>query len=190
MCRRRLVALTVRLLFRRMGSAARRIVPASAGSACDTAERHSALRCIRHLLADLAEAVIGKRVNAQGALESVSSAGFAQIRQRVASLPRDADFTRWLDWLLADRSTRTISPNSPITVSEYITRLLEQPTLAAAREAVLIAPTNTPALAHLSEMLLASPGSNSPVLQAEAASLLRRAESLGLAMGRPGGSGP
>lgn len=66
------------------------------------------------LLADLAEAVIGKRVNSQGALESVAPAGLAQVRQRIAELPRDADFTRWLEWFLADRSTRTISPYCPI----------------------------------------------------------------------------
>jgi len=130
------------------------------------------------LLADLAEAVIGKRVNSQGALESVSPAGLAQVRQRIAELPRDADFTRWLEWFFADRSTRAISPNSPITVPEYVARRMEEKTLAAAREAVLLAPTNAPALAHLAEMLLASPGSSAPVAVSETDYLIRRAEAL------------
>jgi hypothetical protein len=130
------------------------------------------------LLADLAEAVIGKRVNAQGALENVSPARLGELRQRVTALSRDTDFTRWLAWFFADRSTRTISPNSPITIPEYVARLVEQRTLDAAREAVLLAPTNAPALGHLAEMLLTSPGSNAPVVVAEAQFLIRRAETL------------
>jgi eukaryotic-like serine/threonine-protein kinase len=131
------------------------------------------------LLADLTETIIGKRVNGQGALESVSPAGLAQIRQQVTELPRDADFTRWLEWFFADRSTRTISPYSSITIPEYVVHLVSQKTLPTAREAVLLAPTNAPALAHLAEMLLTSPSSNAPVTAAEAEFLRRRAATLG-----------
>jgi hypothetical protein len=129
-------------------------------------------------LADLAEAVIGQRVSAQGALEIVSAAGLGELRQQLSTHPATNDFTRWLGWFLADRSTRTISPNSPITVPEYVARRMEEKTLAAASEAVLHAPTNAPALAHLAEMLLTSPGSNAPAVVAEAAFLIRRAEIL------------
>jgi WD40 repeat protein/aminoglycoside phosphotransferase (APT) family kinase protein len=64
------------------------------------------------LLADLAEAVIGKRVNERGALENLPDAGLAELRRRVAALPRESDFTRWLEWFLADRDTRPDSPYS------------------------------------------------------------------------------
>jgi hypothetical protein len=64
------------------------------------------------LLADLAEAVIGKRVNERGALENLPGVGLAELRRRVAGLPRESDFTRWLEWFLADRSTRPDSPYS------------------------------------------------------------------------------
>jgi WD40 repeat protein len=130
------------------------------------------------LLADLAEAVIGHRVNEQGVLEGVSSAGLATIQRRVEDLPRDADINRWLEWFLADRSTRTISPNSSITVPDYVARLMEQRTLPAAREAVLLAPTNAVALAHLADLLLTNPGSNSSVTISEAHFLRSRATAL------------
>jgi hypothetical protein len=101
------------------------------------------------------------------------------LRQRVTNLPRESDFTRWLEWFLTDRSARTISPNSPITVPEYVADLTEQKTLVAAREAVLLAPTNASALAYLAKMLFNAPGSNAPVATiAEAQFLLRRAKSL------------
>ena len=129
-------------------------------------------------LADLAEAVIGQRLGESGNLEPAPSHRLGELRQQFSGQPVTNAFTRWLAWFLADRSTRTISPNSPITVPEYVTRRMEEKTLAAASEAVLLAPTNAPALAHLAVMLLTSPGSNAPVVVAEAEFLIRRAETL------------
>jgi WD40 repeat protein/serine/threonine protein kinase len=139
----------------------------------DAAATSSAL-----LLADLAEAVIGQRLGEDGTLEPVSSARLVELRRQLSGQPATNAFTRWLAWFLADRSTRTISPNSLMTIPEYIARRMEEKTLAAASEAVLLAPTNARALAHLAEMLLASPGSNAPVAVAEAGFLIRRAEIL------------
>jgi hypothetical protein len=147
-------------------------------------------------LSDLAEAVIGQHLDENGAFAPVSSARLVELRQRFSagliysgpsSIPNRAEgkkkastnnFVRWLGWFLADRSSRTISPNSPITIPEYIERLMEENTLPSAREAVLLSPTNCPALAHLAEMLVTSPGSNQPVTLSEARFLLRRAETL------------
>src|SRR5262249_52337774 len=94
------------------------------------------------LLANLAEAVIGKRVNVQGALESVSSAVLPQIQQRMAELPRQADFARWLEWFFADRSTRTISPYSFVTLPQYTQRLGDQADFLAWHEALLLSPVD------------------------------------------------
>lgn len=69
------------------------------------------------VLANLAEAIVGTRVNAQGAFENVPAAGLGEIRRECAMLPRETDFARWLEWLLADRSTRTISPYSMVPLS-------------------------------------------------------------------------
>ena len=130
------------------------------------------------LLADLAEAVIGKRLGDSGRLESAPPHRLGELRRQLSGQPSTDPFTRWLAWFLADRSTRTISPNSPITIPEYVARRMEEKTLAAAREAVFLAPTHAPALAHLAEMLLASPGSNAPVTVAEAGFLIRHAATL------------
>ncbi len=130
------------------------------------------------LVADLAEAVIGQRLGESDSLEPAPPYRLGELRQQLSSRSPTNDFTRWLTWFLADRSSRTISPNSPITVPEYVARHIEEKTLAAASEAVLLAPTNAPALAHLAEMLLISPGSNTPVVVAEAEFLIRRAETL------------
>jgi len=142
------------------------------------ADQNAAAPLSALLLADLAEAVIGQGLGESGSLEPVSSHRLAELSQQVASQPATNAFTRWLAWFLADRSTRTISPNSFITVPEYVARRMEEQTLAAASEAVLLSPTNAPALARLAEMLLVSPGSNAPVTVAEAEFLIRRAENL------------
>jgi eukaryotic-like serine/threonine-protein kinase len=130
------------------------------------------------LLADLAEAVIGQRLGDSGSLEPTPPNLLVDVRQQLSRQPPTNALTRWLAWFLADRSTRTISPNSPVTIPEYVARCLEERSLAAASEAVLLAPNHAPALAHLAEMLLASPGSNAPDVTAEAEYLIRRAESL------------
>ncbi len=103
------------------------------------------------LLADLAETVIGKRVNAQGALESVSSARLGEVRQRLAKLPRDADFTRWLEWFFADRSTRNISPYSQVRMSDYIWSRAKETNQTSWREALMLCPTQGYAFAQLSK---------------------------------------
>ncbi|MCI0540005.1 MAG: protein kinase [Verrucomicrobiales bacterium] len=71
------------------------------------------------LLADLAEALIGKRINKQGALEGLSSVRPGDLRQRFAKLSR-GDFKDWLEWFLADRHIRTISPYSQVTLSDHV----------------------------------------------------------------------
>jgi WD40 repeat protein/tRNA A-37 threonylcarbamoyl transferase component Bud32 len=88
------------------------------------------------LLADLAEAVIGKRVNAQGVLEGVSMR-LDDVQQRVSKFPPEAEFTRWLHWFFADRSARPISPYSKVSLPEYVS-LRE----VSWKESLLLCPTN------------------------------------------------
>ncbi len=103
------------------------------------------------LLADIAEAVIGKRVNAQGGLESVSSARLVEIRQRVENLAREAELTHSLDWFFADRNTRTISPYSPVRVADYIRSRAGETNEASWREALMLCPTNGLAFASMAK---------------------------------------
>jgi len=130
------------------------------------------------LLADLAEAVTGKRVNSQGALESVPGDSLGKVREQLAAVSPRADFTRWLEWLFADRSTRTISPYSAVTMPQYVQSLTAETNMASWREALMLAPTNAPVLARVAEMLLTAPSSNTPLTIAQAQFLMHRAETL------------
>ena len=102
------------------------------------------------ILADLAEAVIGKRLTREGMLESVLPVRLAEIRQQLVTLPANADFTCWLEWFFADRGTRMISPRSNVNISEYVEFRAKQADPISWREALMLCPTNASALARLS----------------------------------------
>jgi WD40 repeat protein/serine/threonine protein kinase len=74
-------------------------------------------RCPDWLL-QLAEALSGNRLNQHGLLEPTSldrAATIAHLREYLKNQPDNGDGVVWGRWLLADRSTRTISPYSSIT---------------------------------------------------------------------------
>jgi hypothetical protein len=71
----------------------------------------------------LAEATSGQALNKQSVLEETKlprAETFTQIREKLSHEPSDDDWVVLGRWLLADPSTRTISPFSKITVPEYI----------------------------------------------------------------------
>jgi WD40 repeat protein len=73
-------------------------------------------------LFELAEALSGRRLNKQGILEPADMnrlETIARIRQYLNNQPDDGDGISWGRWLLADRSTRTISPFSSLTVPQF-----------------------------------------------------------------------
>jgi hypothetical protein len=77
----------------------------------------------------LAEALSGSHLNRQGLLEPTSldrAETIAQIRRNLNDQPDNGDGVMWGRWLLADRSTRTISPFSSITVPQYIENRLHE----------------------------------------------------------------
>jgi WD40 repeat protein len=85
-------------------------------------------RCPDWLL-QLAEALSGKHLNRQGLLEPTSldrAETIAQMRQYLQNQPYNGDGVRWGRWLLANRSTRTISPFSSITALQYIENHLHE----------------------------------------------------------------
>ncbi|MEO8426860.1 MAG: protein kinase [Verrucomicrobiota bacterium] len=130
------------------------------------------------VLADLAEAVIGQRLNEAGGLEHASRKSLDELRHRVKRDAATNAFDRWVAWFLADRSSRTISPGSPITIPEYVSRRTREEALSSAREAVLLSPTNALALAHLAERIMANAPTNSLTAGAQAEYLSRLAERL------------
>jgi len=103
------------------------------------------------LLADLAESIIGKRVHVSGSLESVSPTTLGVLRTRIATIPLESRFRRWLDWFLADRSARAISPNSQVTVPEYVKIRASQTNEASWREALMLSPTHGIAFSQMAQ---------------------------------------
>jgi WD40 repeat protein/serine/threonine protein kinase len=77
---------------------------------------------------ELAQAVSGLVISPHGVFEVVGidrAEAINQVRQALAREPADDDWAVWGRWFLADPATRTISPFSKMTMSEYITRRLE-----------------------------------------------------------------
>ena len=73
------------------------------------------------LLADLAEALTGQRMTPDGTLAPASAARLGELRRQLADSPPSTPFLHWMAWFLADRATRTISAESPVTGPEYET---------------------------------------------------------------------
>jgi tetratricopeptide (TPR) repeat protein len=115
-------------------------------------------------LSELAEALAGQRFNRQGFLEPVSPGELWVLQQRLkhslkalvkptgaSSAGRDSKeagfYDRWAHWFFAEPSTRTVLPSSPRTVAQHAQMLAEERvSYAAAREALLLQPTNVTAM--------------------------------------------
>jgi hypothetical protein len=111
-------------------------------------------RCPDWLLR-LAEALSGNRLNEQGILEPTSlerAETIAQIRRQLENQPDNGDGVAWGRWVLADRSRRTISPFSSLTVLAYIQNRINEGTADSLNEAERLASGN----AALSRRVLAA----------------------------------
>ena len=72
-------------------------------------------------LLELATAICGEELSARGVLEEkIQVRALGQVRQTLSERPGSDDWLVLGRWLLADRSTRTISPFSKITVPDWI----------------------------------------------------------------------
>ena len=104
-------------------------------------------------LHQLVEAISGQRLNEQGASEPTKlnrAETINQIRVKLDSESTDDDWVIWVRWFLADRSTRTISPFSKITVPEYIENRLNENTPASLAQAEPLALGNSALLERIS----------------------------------------
>jgi WD40 domain-containing protein len=88
----------------------------------------------------LAEAVVGQRLTEVGGLEIVPVARLLEIKRCVQSTSAADAYERWAQWFFADRPTRAISPESPMTVKAYVELQLQQNTEKSLREALLLSP--------------------------------------------------
>jgi len=119
-------------------------------------------------LPDLAEALVGKRLNEQGIAEEVSVEQLFALKQHFVLGASTDDYTRWAKWLFADRAQRTISAFSTITVPEYVEDLVRDDARKSLEEAVLLSPINGLAYARLARQLLQDKGNENPRQAAEA----------------------
>src|SRR5262249_7549321 len=90
-------------------------------------------------LAELAEAIAGQRINADGISEVAPVEELLRLKEQISQRAETDYFTRWAKWFFADRDTRTISPSSPVSVPEYVRRRIEENSLESLREAVRLA---------------------------------------------------
>ena len=121
-------------------------------------------------LSQLAEAISGQVINKQGLLGPTHldrAETINQIRQKLNQAPDNDDWVVWGRWLLADPSTRTISPFSKVTVPEYVEDQIKEGDTVSLEEAERLAVGNTQLLQRIAEARQNRPNS----LQAEARAL-------------------
>jgi len=123
-------------------------------------------------LAALAETAGGLTLDERNNYQPAPAGRFAEAERAVeGGIPSDA-LADWARWFLADRSTRAISPSSPVRVPEFAQRRLRENTVSSLTEAQEFEPTNALALARLARWWLKPGSASSTNGVAEAARLL------------------
>ena len=111
---------------------------------------------------ELACALAGERRNPDGTYERLSSEPCFALRRKLADLPGDDFYARWVRWFFADRSTRTISPSSQATLDRYVEALLDSEYTVTLREAVRLAPQDPAVLNRLATVINLRPAQAQP----------------------------
>ena len=94
---------------------------------------------------ELTDAMAGQRLSNRGFFEPLSKDStqlFSDVREQLSHEPAEDEWAIWGRWFLADRSTRTISPFSKITVPEYIEDRIKENTAESLDEAEQLAVGN------------------------------------------------
>src|SRR6266550_2550672 len=113
------------------------------------------------LLAELAEATGGVTLETVGSTESLKLLTPEQIRasrQKIGAkfLKPSSKLTplqRFMEWSVSDRRSRTISPFSQVTVSEWLENRIKEGTVEGLRAAIQVDPANARVTAHLGRRL-------------------------------------
>jgi WD40 repeat protein/tetratricopeptide (TPR) repeat protein len=124
---------------------------------------------------ELAEAAAGERINDRGVTEFLPSGDPVNLQEHMARDHTTNAYTRWAQWFFADRTTRTISPASSVTVSQYILQRIRENTPASLIEALQMSPTNGLAFARLARIRLREDLAQNSRASAEADFFMRRA---------------
>jgi eukaryotic-like serine/threonine-protein kinase len=128
-------------------------------------------------LPELAEAVVGERLDVRRVSDPVPREELIRLRQRILSSPGSNSVTAWAKWFFAERETRTTSPFSMTTVPEYVERRIEENTQQSLSQALILSPRNPVAWSRMASVLLSNP-TNEPWAGGDAKSCLERALSL------------
>jgi hypothetical protein len=132
----------------------KRLVTASDDGSARIWDLLPANRIVPEWLLRLATAVAGESLNERGFFEPISEEPLEvlqQIREQLTRESEDDDWIRWGRWFLADRSTRTISPFSKITVPEYIENRIKESTPESLDEAERLAIGNAELLRRIAQ---------------------------------------
>jgi hypothetical protein len=113
------------------------------------------------LLAELAEATGDVALETVGQAENLKLLTPEQIRASrekiVAKFSRPISkltpLQRFMEWSVSDRRSRTISPFSEVTVSEWLENRIKEGTVEALRAAMQVVPANARVTAHLGRCL-------------------------------------
>ena len=113
----------------------------------------------------LADAVAGQHLNDHGAFEPLNEdpiRALEEIRAQLNRASADDDWTVFGRWFLADRSMRTISPFSKITVPEYIENRIKENTPESLAEAERLAIGNAELLQQIEKARADLPKASKP----------------------------
>lgn len=91
-------------------------------------------------LPDLAEAVAGQRIDDRGQIEHVPDSQLLEIRKELVGLSRDDEYGRIIRWFFADRSKRTLTPESVRTRKELVEELIARKIGDGLRKAMVMDP--------------------------------------------------
>ena len=113
------------------------------------------------LLAELAEATGGVTLETVGQAENLklltpeqSQSILGEDRCEIAGTSSKlTPFQRFMKWSVSDRRSRTISPFSQITVSEWLENRIKEGTVEGLRAALQVDPANARVTAHLGRRL-------------------------------------
>jgi dipeptidyl aminopeptidase/acylaminoacyl peptidase len=113
------------------------------------------------LLAELAEVTGGMTLETVGQAENFKLLAPEQVRasrEKIAakflgSSSKLTPLQRVMKWSVSDRRTRTISPFSQVTVSEWLENRIKEGTVEGLRAAVQVDPANARVTAHLGRRL-------------------------------------
>jgi WD40 repeat protein len=113
------------------------------------------------LLAELAEATGGVTLETVGQAENLKLLAPEEVRasrKKIAAKflrppSKMTPLQRFLKWSVSDRRTRTISPFSQVTVSEWLENRIKEGTVEGLRAALQVDPANARITAHLGRRL-------------------------------------